>query len=132
MLRLLASGAVRTKLRISQPGDADEQEADHVADRVVSSMRAPKIQRKCDCGGTCASCAEEESATIHRSVAPPLLRSSQLGIQRAPAEEVPAEAPQETHHHKHKKPHAPGLHSFVVDDEAKEIQPHQMRKSQFI
>ena len=131
MLRLLASGAVRAKLRVSQPGDADEQEADRAADQVVTAMRAPKIQRKCDCGGTCASCAEEENATIHRSVVSPLVRSSQLGIQRAPAEQAPAETTPETHHRKHKT-HTPALHSFVVDDEAKEIQPRQMRKSQFI
>ena len=34
--QLLASGTIQAKLRLSQPGDADEREADRVADKVVS------------------------------------------------------------------------------------------------
>ncbi|HEX7895890.1 MAG TPA: hypothetical protein VF447_16950, partial [Terriglobales bacterium] len=67
-LRLLDGGVIQTKLRVSQPGDADEQEADRIAEQVVSSRNAPTIQRKCACsGGTpCAKCAGEEEETIHR------------------------------------------------------------------
>src|SRR5574340_1524621 len=51
--KLIKSGALQTKLRIGQPGDVYEQEADRVADQV---MRMPdifrqtadaRIQRKC-------------------------------------------------------------------------------------
>jgi hypothetical protein len=43
--RLFASGAIQASLRISQPGDTDEIEADRVAERVVSSKDPPAIQR---------------------------------------------------------------------------------------
>ncbi len=95
MLQLLETGVIQAKLRVSQPGDADEQEADRVAARVVSASRAPQIQRKCACaGGTaCAKCADQDDETIHRSLAAPLLRSSEPSIQRAPAEPSPSPAP---------------------------------------
>jgi hypothetical protein len=60
---LLRSGAIQAKLRVSQPGDADEQEADRMAEQVVSSASAGFIQRKCaPCaeGATCPKCEEEE------------------------------------------------------------------------
>lgn len=63
MLHLLRTGTLQAKLRVSQPGDAGEQEADRMADHV---MRMPesssaKVQvshpipgvRACACGGTC-------------------------------------------------------------------------------
>jgi hypothetical protein len=71
-LGLLASGAIQAKLRLSQPGDADEREADRVADRVVSSPEQPAIHRKCKCeggGASCPACEEEEveqAKGIHR------------------------------------------------------------------
>lgn len=34
--QLLASGTIQAKLRLSQPGDADERDADRIADKVVS------------------------------------------------------------------------------------------------
>src|SRR5690348_7296679 len=82
-LRLLDGAVIQTKLRVSQPGDADEQEADRIAEQVVSSRRAPTIHRKCACsGGTpCAKCASEEEETIHRSVELPSLHSSEPSIQ---------------------------------------------------
>src|SRR5574341_1556134 len=54
--KLIKSGALKTKLKISQPGDKYEQEADRVADAV---MRMPEpvehlIQKKCP------GCEEEE------------------------------------------------------------------------
>ncbi|MDT5267906.1 MAG: hypothetical protein QOH49_92 [Acidobacteriota bacterium] len=52
---------LQKKLAISQPGNADELEADRVAERV---MRMPdttvRLQRKCACGGGCESCAGEK------------------------------------------------------------------------
>jgi hypothetical protein len=75
MLHLLQSGAIQAKLRISQPGDADEREADRVADSVVSSADQPTIHRKCNCeggGASCPACEEEEveqAKGIHRKAA---------------------------------------------------------------
>src|SRR6185312_2166137 len=122
-LGLLDGAVIQTKLRVSQPDDADEQEADRIAEQVVSSRRAPTIHRKCACsGGTpCTKCAGEEEETIHRSVELPSLHSSELIIQRAPAEGT---SPARPHHH--------GTHPLVVEDDAKDVEPHQMRKSQFI
>ncbi len=64
---LLASGAIQAKLRVSQPGDADEVEADRVAEQVVSSPAAT-LHRKC-APGTSPECQEEEveaAKGIHR------------------------------------------------------------------
>jgi hypothetical protein len=49
----------QTKLTVNTPGDAYEQEADHVADQV---MRMPdaQLQRACACGGECPTCQAEE------------------------------------------------------------------------
>jgi len=44
--RLLRSRAVQAKLRISEPGDVYEQEADRVAEEVMR-MPAPAVQRAC-------------------------------------------------------------------------------------
>ena len=137
MLSLLQSGLIQTKLRVSQPADADEQEADRVADHIVSSQRAPAIQRKCACGGTCAKCAgEQPDELIHRSVARPALRSFPLSLQRAPADpsatSTAGAAPPTPGN---TSPQAPGKrHSgpLIVEDDATSLAPGQMRKSQFI
>ena len=78
VLNLFRPGRIQPKLRISQPGDPFEQEADRVADQVMRmpldetlSPAPPQIHRKC---GACASgaapcsmCAEEEEGLhIHR------------------------------------------------------------------
>src|ERR1700683_4716545 len=89
MLQLLESRVVQAKLRVSQPGDADEIEADRVADQIIFRQHAPALQRKCSCesGGTpCSKCAAENEEKIHRSVAAPRLRSSESLIQRSPAD----------------------------------------------
>jgi hypothetical protein len=130
MLQLLEAGTIQTKLRVSQPGDADEVEAYRAAEKVVAASHAPKIQRKCACdGGTpCAKCATQDDETIHRSVATPLLRSYEPSIQRAPAQESPspAEAPGKS------APRHRATHPLIVEDDAEKVEPHQMRKSQFI
>ena len=104
MQRLLESGGLRTKLRVSQPGDADEQEADRAAEQAVSARPAPLIQRKCACGGSCSQCRGEEEnepqGVIHRS---PMSGSL--------AERTPA---------------------LVVEDEAPSLASGQMRKTEFV
>lgn len=65
-----ASGfRLQTKLKVSQPGDAFEREADQVADRVVSmkgagniSQGRPVIQRKC------AGCAADDKENMQRMI----------------------------------------------------------------
>ena len=88
MIDLLDSGRIQPKLRVSQPGDPDELEADRVATQIVSAPTAvqgsqqaflpifprsnPKLHRKCSCSGgvsKCAACEEEELESakgIHR------------------------------------------------------------------
>lgn len=86
VVRLFESGTIQAKLRVSQPGDADELEADRVAESIVSSAPAaghakenvvsstnePAVHRKCNCVGGGASCPEceedevEQAKGIHR------------------------------------------------------------------
>ncbi len=56
--RLIKSGALQAKLRIGQPGDVYEQEADRVADAVMQ-MPEPGVQRK-------TISEEEETIQPHR------------------------------------------------------------------
>lgn len=74
MLGLFESGVLQAKLRISQPGDADEVEADRIADQIVSTSHLPRLQRKCSCAGSsaCSKCSEEDDV-IHRSAASPFI-----------------------------------------------------------
>src|SRR6185437_4926596 len=77
---LLRSGQIHPKLRVSQPGDADEVEADRVAEQVMLSKAGsasdqrphtilassvPVLHRKCSCssGVKCAGCEEEVENT---------------------------------------------------------------------
>ncbi|KAF5424757.1 hypothetical protein C5S42_12550 [Candidatus Methanomarinus sp.] len=53
--RLMKSGALQVKLRIGQPGDKYEQEADRVADAVMR-MPEPGVQRQVE--------PEEEEETL--------------------------------------------------------------------
>jgi len=84
--QLFHAGAIQAKLRVSQPGDADEIEADRVAEQVTSApnaqSRGPEpshpgttasaslLRRKCGCSGgaSCPEC-EQEQGGIHRSAA---------------------------------------------------------------
>jgi hypothetical protein len=52
--------AIQSRLKVSNPGDALEQEADHVAAQVVSAPE-PSVQRACHCGGSCPSCKSEQA-----------------------------------------------------------------------
>src|SRR5690242_6713680 len=62
--RLLRSGAIQAKLTVNAPGDVYEQEADHIADRVMHRSE-PKLQRACACGGECPKCQKEQRAQGH-------------------------------------------------------------------
>jgi Domain of unknown function (DUF4157) len=110
--RLFQSGAIQAKLRISQPGEPDELEADRVAAQVVSSgdsaspsstpspaaPSSPQLHRKCDraIGETCPECQSGSAAgdeTIHRkSAAPSSARAGAPGPARSGAL-TPAAAP---------------------------------------
>ena len=62
--RLLRSGALQAKLRIGQPGDVYEQEADRVADAVMR-MPEPKLQHTYACGVDYLQCSDEQSRPQH-------------------------------------------------------------------
>ncbi len=66
-LHTLPSPTIQTRLAVNRPGDEYEQEADRISEQVMRmsspvaapSTRptpAPRLQRKCGCGGTCAKC----------------------------------------------------------------------------
>src|SRR5437867_11631155 len=67
--RLLQSGAIQARLKVSRPGDIYEQEADRVAEQV---MRMPEraLQRSCAACGAgvspCTQCEDEKDQWIHR------------------------------------------------------------------
>jgi hypothetical protein len=103
MLQLLESGAIQTKLSISQPGDADEIEADRVAETITASPLA----------------------TLHRKVQ----QSSASIVQRSPADQSPqSAATQAVRPSAQVKPWA----LLIVEDDAVRLAPGQMKKSQFI
>ncbi len=64
MQRWLRAGVIRAKLTVSQPNDPDEEEADRVAEQMMSLASTGAIHQRCaDCearGTTCSKCAEEE------------------------------------------------------------------------
>lgn len=60
--RLLRAGVLRPRLNVGSPGDPDEQEADRVAKRVVSSAPAGVVRRECAAcagGASCSKCEDE-------------------------------------------------------------------------
>jgi len=70
--------AVQTKLRVGGIGDAQEREADTVADAFMLGKEAP-----CMCGGTCPHCRDEQ---------PALRRAAPTGGRSAPRVAAPARA----------------------------------------
>jgi hypothetical protein len=73
---------LQAKLAVGARGDAYEQEADRVAER-VTNMHEPRAERDCSCGGGCASCTAEQTG------------HGPLQVARAEAAEADgAEAPQ--------------------------------------
>ena len=79
MLRMLDNSGpvIQTKLAVNRPGDSFEQEADRVADHVMSMTTAPIVQRSCSSPSEhnlqrkCAECEKEESCTASPPVPPP-------------------------------------------------------------
>jgi hypothetical protein len=120
MQRLLESGGLQAKLRVSQPGDADEQEADRAAGEIVSLGSAPVLLRKCACGGTCSRCREEEDVIHRNSVG--ALRPFPFSIQRAEAGTREDQSP-----HPGERPA-----TVVAEDDAPSLGPGQMRKTEFL
>jgi hypothetical protein len=83
VLRMLsrAPASIQTRLTVSQPGDAFEQEADRVADHVMR-MSQPSVQRECSCdgaGGDCPECKKKEGA-LQRAANGPSSRAHAPGI----------------------------------------------------
>jgi hypothetical protein len=144
--RLLESGIVQAKLRVSQPGDPDEQEADHIADKIVSAQHAPTLQRKCSCSGSasCSKCAHQEDELIHRKPATAALRSFPLSLQRAPADQPTTQSgsaqsttstqsnPSTTSAGVTPTSSADRAHALIVEDDTPFLAPGQMQKTQFI
>ncbi len=80
--RLIKSGALQAKLRIGQPGDEYEQEADRVAEQV---MRMPE-PRKVSCNNlhiqsACPKCEEKEEAD-ELIQSKPIMEQSTLLVQK--------------------------------------------------
>ena len=78
-----ASITIQPKLAINTPGDIYEQEADHVAERVMR-MAEPGLQRACACGGGCARCETEQPSQEHQYLQTKHVGSSDSGQIAAP------------------------------------------------
>ena len=72
--KLIKSGALQAKLKIGQPNDVYEQEADRVAEQVMR-MPEPQVQRKCDkCEAEPVQmrlAADQITPLVQRQVKPP-------------------------------------------------------------
>ncbi len=64
-LRSAATLRLQTKLTVNAPGDAYEQEADRVSEKVMR-MSEPRLQRACACGATCGGCRKERPGEEHK------------------------------------------------------------------
>ncbi len=116
---------VQPKLRTSESGDEYEQEADRVAEQVLSLSVAPGgvVQRKCaGCspGAKCASCEEERVQRKAKSSS--VLSTTGLQIQRAPNNGAPAPVTGP----------ASAAGPLIVEDDAATVATGQMRKSEFL
>ncbi len=139
MQQLLESGGLQAKLRVSQPGDADEQDADRAAEQVIVAQASPRLQRKCACGGSCAQCQQDEEPVVHRhATSHPVLRSFPFSIQRQAATSATDErshraaaADADTRRNQAKHP---GAHprTLIVEDDAPSLGAGQLRKREFV
>ena len=121
MAELFQSGILKAKLKVSQPGDADEVEADRVAEHILKTPALSKIQRKCSCSGAsrCAACEEEARKGVHRK---PL--DSPIVHRAANGQPAPAET---------NSPHALARPAhLIVEDSAASLEHGQMHKSEFL
>ena len=125
MQRLLESGGLQAKLRVSQPGDADEQEADRAAEQCLSSSQAlapAAAQVRLRRFLLAVSERRRQEPVIHRTRQPGRLRSFPLSIQRQAATPTPtnshraaADEADTSDQAKH-----PGAHprTLIVEDDA--------------
>jgi hypothetical protein len=74
---------LQTKLKINQPGDIYEQEADQVAEQVMRTPE-PQLQRACACGGACPECRAEQPGREHESLQTERVQASDTGQIAAP------------------------------------------------
>jgi hypothetical protein len=128
--QMLAAQAVQTKLSVGTPGDRFEQEAESIANAVISgrSADAPSVQHTTSSEGVqrlCAECEEEE--TLRRAPAD----ESTAQEANATTETAPAAA-SETAEIAPTEPALTSAPALLVDDEAETVQPDQMRKSDFL
>jgi hypothetical protein len=78
-----AVGAIQAKLAINKPGDDHEQEADRMAEQVMSTPE-PQLQRACPCGGGCLKCHTEQPGREHESFQTKRVQASETGQIAAP------------------------------------------------
>jgi len=99
---------IQAKLKINQPGDIYEQEADRVAEQVMRMPEPvsfenspPTLQRKCAaCAsghGLCPNCAEEENLVQRKPLASKITPVVQRQITEAP-ESIPGISPSVENH----------------------------------
>jgi hypothetical protein len=124
LLRLLAGGAQR-KPKLSQPGDDSEQQADLIAEHITRHPSGLMVQRKCAAcavGAPCSECApEEENETMQ-------FKRTGLMVQRAAREGTEGGQPAT----QTAAPQPKAGPSLIVEDNAKDLSPGQMRKTEFI
>ena len=131
VLHLMDSRGLQTKLRISEPADEHEHEADRAAEQVLHLSQAPSgvVQRKCaDCspGAKCAACEEEEGKVQRKPKHASVVLSTTPQIQRAPRN-GDSGAPDGA-----SEPATATAGFLIVDDDAATVAPGQMRKSDFL
>jgi uncharacterized protein DUF4157 len=126
MLRLLAGGGIRRKPKVSEPGDESEKQADLIAARVTGNPSGATVQRKCAmcaAGAPCSECAGKEEEQVQ-------FKRSDLTVQRAAREGTPDSEPAtQNENSPAAKKTGPAL---IVEDDAKDLSPGQMRKTEFI
>jgi Domain of unknown function (DUF4157) len=146
----LGAALVQPKLRIGSPGDVFEQEADRVAQAVACrspsgiakgrSLQTPppgSVPRKC------AKCEQEEGETLRRSLKDggdaPAAEATTGSSPAAPVAETAPETPatEQSPTPSEETPSEPsteakGGATLLVDDDAGQIGPGQMRKSEFL
>ena len=83
-LSALSHPVVQAKLRIGAAHDRFEEEADHVAERVMR-MPDPNLRRACSCGGSCPKCRTKQADRGHRSVLTKRFQAIDGGQMAAPS-----------------------------------------------
>jgi hypothetical protein len=92
-----SSVPIRAKLKVGAAGDAFEREADRVAEQVMKTPE-PRLQRACECGGSCSDCSkDDEPPAVRRKSSSgdrvAAVASSVRSTRSAAASEPPCHAP---------------------------------------